>query len=75
MLLGTCVPIFPLLEEVEPKIPKVPDYIRNGVTPVSYKKHCSAISFIYNYARPTELKLIVILTRDFMEDVFENHAF
>ena len=26
MLLGTCVPIFALLEEVEPKIPKVPDY-------------------------------------------------
>ena len=27
MLLGTCVPIFALLEEVEPKIPKVPDYM------------------------------------------------
>ena len=26
MLLGTCVPIFAVLEEVEPKIPKVPDY-------------------------------------------------
>ena len=26
VLLGTCVPIFALLEEVEPKIPKVPDY-------------------------------------------------
>ena len=39
------------------------------------KKTCSATRFFYKYARATDMKLFVMLTRDFMINVCENHAF